>query len=86
MTQTVIKPMVPGGGIEPPTRGFSIPVQFNENSALACKRSVDRCGTKRDSVNTRLPFWPHNRALQYLQQVQANVLRGVLKTEREVKI
>lgn len=36
MAQTVMKPMVPGGGIEPPTRGFSIPVQFNENNGLAC--------------------------------------------------
>lgn len=32
-------------------------------------------------IKKRLPFWPHNRALQYLQQVQRNVLRGVLRAE-----
>ena len=35
----------------------------------------------REQIGKRLPFWPHNRALQDLQQVHANVLRGVLRTE-----
>lgn len=45
---------------------------------LANVLSVKRC------FCTLLNYWPHNRALQYLQQVQRNVLRSVLRTEWEV--
>jgi hypothetical protein len=44
---------------------------------LANVLSVQRC------FYTLLNYWPHNRALQYLQQVQRNVLRGVLRVTHQ---
>ena len=72
MAATATKPMVPGGGIEPPTRGFSIPAHPNKNSALACKRSVDSPGTNRDSVNgmAKTSGSRETCSFQYLLQVQ----------------
>ena len=37
MAQTVMVTVVPGGGFEPPTRGFSIPWQSSEYNTLGRK-------------------------------------------------
>ena len=54
--ETAITAMVPGGGFEPPTRGFSIRFSFNQFSRLQCKPLVEYLWTKRDSVNRTLRF------------------------------
>lgn len=51
MAETVMNTVVPGGGFEPPTRGFSIQCYLNDFRTLARKPSVENSGTKREAVN-----------------------------------